>query len=99
MKYKVCVDDNFHYMDEAERSDAGVYDTAEEALAAVKRIVDESLRWGYKAVMTPAELYEQYIGFGTDPFIVSDDPDCKFSAWDYAKERSAAICAERAASE
>jgi hypothetical protein len=33
------------------------------------------------------EMYKQYTMFGEDPWISSDDPDCKFSAWDYAKER------------
>jgi hypothetical protein len=42
-RYKVIVDDNFHYMDESERYEHGVFATAEEAIAACKRIVDEDL--------------------------------------------------------
>jgi hypothetical protein len=42
--YRVMVDDNFHYMDEDERFEHGSFPTAEEAIAACKRIVDEILR-------------------------------------------------------
>ena len=91
MKYKVFVDDNFHYMDEDERYELGEFDTAEEALAAAKRIVDEFLDPAYEPWMTAEELYQGYTGFGEDPFIVSDDPTCRFSAWDYAKERCAML--------
>src|SRR5438105_905972 len=39
---------------------------------------------------TATELYELYIAFGPDPFVVPldpNDPDVKFSAWRYAKEQ------------
>jgi hypothetical protein len=42
------------------------------------------------AGMTAAAPYEQYEGFGDDPFIVPVDPrdvPVAFSAWAYAKER------------
>ena len=79
-KYEVYVDDNFHYMDKSERYKLGDFETCEEAVAACKKIVDEFLEKGYQKGMSFKELYEGYIGFGEDPFIVSDDKKCFFSA-------------------
>jgi hypothetical protein len=56
--------------------------------------VDEFLEAGYKPGMSFEELYGGYMGFGEDPFIVSDDENCFFSAWGYAKKRSAQLCSE-----
>ena len=97
-RYKVMVDDNFHYMDEDERYEHGVYDTAEEAIEACRGIVDRSLEEGYKPGVSAEALYEHYVSFGDDPFIVvldGADDNAKFSAWNYAKERSRVICGER----
>jgi hypothetical protein len=96
MKYTVLCDDNFHYMDEGERSAHGQYDSAEAAIAAAKAIVDRSLLFIYRPGMTADVLYDHYTDFGDDPFIRSDDPTCVFSAWTYAQERCPEIC--RAAS-
>ena len=96
MKYTVICDDNFHYMDESERSTHGQYDSAEAAIAAAKAVVDRSLLFHYRPGMTADDLYDHYTDFGDDPFIRSDDHTCVFSAWTYAKERSPEIC--RAAS-
>jgi hypothetical protein len=90
-RYKVMVDDNFHYMEE-DRYELATFSTIEEAIAACKRIVDDDLSELAKGKnYTPDELYEHYVSFGSDPFIVAldskDDRPC-FSAWDYAKERS-----------
>jgi len=93
-KYVVYVDDNFHYMDESERYKLGEFETCEEATAVCRRIVDEFLEQGYEKGMSFKELYKGYIGFGEDPFIVSGDKTCFFSAWDYAKERCRALCGE-----
>jgi hypothetical protein len=51
------------------------------------------LRFGpaLKPGMTAAQLYESYVMFGSDPFVVPINlaDDCvKFSAWNYAKEQS-----------
>ena len=91
-KYAVFVDDNFHFMDESERYKLGEYDTCDEAVAVCKKIVDDFLNTGYKEGMSFKELYEGYTGFGEDPFIISDDESCFFSAWDYAKKRSVELC-------
>jgi hypothetical protein len=83
------VDDNYHYMDEEARYKLGDFATLDEAVAACKRRVDQFLN-KVPIDITAAERYEQYTGFGPDPFIVTDDPDAgspPFSAWSYAKER------------
>ncbi len=100
--YKVMVDDNYHFMDETERYELGVFATAEEAIAASRAIVDEFLTKAYKPGITAEELEKGYKGFGEDPFIVvvggTDEP-ARFSAWEYAKERSQILAAKGAGSE
>ena len=93
-KYEVHVDDNFHFMDESERYKLGEFETCEEAVAVCMKIVDEFLETGYKKGMSFKELYEGYVGFGEDPFVISGDKTCFFSAWDYAKKRCAELCGE-----
>jgi hypothetical protein len=41
-RYKVIVDDTFHYQDPHERREQGVYETVEEALAVCRGLVDKS---------------------------------------------------------
>jgi hypothetical protein len=84
-RYTVYVDDNFHYMDESERYKLGEFEDCQSATAACKRIVDRFL--DSCDAESPDEMFAQYTGFGEDPWISSDDPNCRFSAWDYAKER------------
>lgn len=86
--YKVFVDDNFHYMDESERYAHGEFDGCESAIEACKRIVDAFFLSYDLESATPEYLWQQYAFFGEDPFIVSTDSDCRFSAWDYASRRS-----------
>ena len=92
MPFTVIVNENSHYMDESESYTLGEFETAEEALAACKRMVDEDLAELHTAGMPAEELYRRYTTFGRDPYIVPADYSSKFSAWDYAKERSTAIC-------
>ena len=68
--YKVLIDDNFHFMDESGRITHGVFATADEAVAACKKIVDDCLVPMLGPGMTARALYEQYMGFGDDPFVV-----------------------------
>jgi hypothetical protein len=94
-RYKIVVADNFHYMDESEYTDGGVFESHEEAVAACRELVDRSLASLHEPGMTADELYDTYTSFGDDPFIVAlDDSPVgeRFSAWDYAKERCRAIC-------
>lgn len=63
------IDDNFHFMDESERIQHGVFATAEEAIAACKLIVDERLEPMLQPGIAATALYDQYKVFGDDPFI------------------------------
>jgi hypothetical protein len=93
-KYRVFVDDNFHFNDENERYKLDEFDSCEKAISACKRIIDEFMEKAYKKGMNFSELYGGYINFGEDPFIQSDDEKCEFSAWTYAKKRSQELCQE-----
>ncbi|HXW42002.1 MAG TPA: hypothetical protein VEK75_12410 [Xanthobacteraceae bacterium] len=93
-RYRVLVDDNFHYQD-GDRREQGAYDTLDEALAACREIVVASLAREYRPGLSAEALYDRYVSFGDDPFIVAPDgadERAKFSAWRYAKERCRAIC-------
>lgn len=78
MRYRVLVDDNFHYMDESERDQLGEFDTLEDAVLACKRIVDEFLISNYRPGMTVAELLTQYAFYGEDPFVYTGDGTVPF---------------------
>ena len=94
-RYKVMIDDNFHYMDEDERWQLGTFPTAEAAIAACRRLVDRSLIDSYEDGATADKLFEHYTSFGDDPFIVAleDAPKVSFSAWTYARQRAAELTA------
>lgn len=96
MKYVVRVDDNSHYMDESERYTLGEFEDAESALAAAKKAVDDDLNSFYGAGMTAEQLYQHYTSYGCDPFIISGDGSCQFSAWDYAAKRCHEMCGRQA---
>lgn len=96
-KYTVYVDDNFHFMDESCRSRGIEYDSYDEAEKYCKSIIDDFLisvikqksHWKqYKDGLTENNLYEQWSGFGEDPFITSKQKNGKqFSSVDYARKR------------
>ena len=85
--YVIYVDDNYHYMDESERYKLGEFDDCQSAIAACQKIVEEFLNKCDPKIGAD-EMFKNYTGFGKDPWISTDDPACKFSAWDYARERS-----------
>jgi hypothetical protein len=89
--YVVMVDENSHYMDESERYEIGRYPDCATAIAVCKRIVDDFLATSGGGATTAAELFSTYTTFGEDPFIMSTDPACTFSGWDYARLRCAEI--------
>jgi hypothetical protein len=96
MGYQVLIDDNFHYQDESERVQHGMFATADEALVACRSIVDDFLDGAFKPGMSAESLYGLYTSFGEDPFIRAVDPKdapVTFSAWEYARRR----CEEMAA--
>ena len=90
-RYVVLVNENSHYMDESERYEQGRYPDCASALAVCKRMVDDFLAANGGGAKTADELFQLYTLFGEDPFIVTADPECAFSAWDYARLRCAAI--------
>jgi hypothetical protein len=96
--FELFVDDNYHYMDEQSRYKAGTYSSYEEALARAMAIVDEFLEQHHQPGMTSQELYQGYVGFGEDPFIIPEAQP-RFSAWNYARSRSIEICREEDALE
>jgi len=96
-RYRVMVDDNFHYQDLNERREQGIYETADAALAVCRELVDRSLNEQYRPGISAETLYDRYSSFGDDPFIVvldGVDDHAKFSAWDYAKERCRQRCGD-----
>jgi hypothetical protein len=97
-RYKVMVDANFHYQDSNERREQGIYETVEEALAACRGLVDQSLAEEYGPGISAEALHGRYMSFGDDPFIVvldGADDRAAFSAWSYAKERCRVLCGEQ----
>lgn len=66
-RYEIVVDDNYHFMDEDERTQHGVFETAIQAIAACKAIVDADLRRLHKPGMVAADLYNLYTSFGDAP--------------------------------
>jgi hypothetical protein len=96
-RYKVMVDDNFHYQED-DRFEQGTYETVEQAIAACRAIVDKSLEEEYRPGISSEDLYSRYTSFGSDPFIVvldGTDENAKFSAWSYAEERCRVICEQQ----
>lgn len=79
-KYKVFVDDNYHYMDESERYVAGSYSSLKEAVERCKEITIKSLEHLYENGMTPEKLSAQWAIFGEDPFVFGGDGSVPFSA-------------------
>jgi hypothetical protein len=92
--YVVMVDDNFHYMDAATRLRHGVFLTAGDAVRACQVLVDLWLAHNHKPGMTALELYELYVMFGEDPYVVapSGAAEVDFSARAYARERAGTMC-------
>ena len=91
--------DNFHVQDPDETWEGGVFDTAEEALAYCRRLVDISLQESYKPGMSAESLFDSYTSWGDSPSIAvicGADPPVRFSAWKYAKERCGEICGDPA---
>ena len=85
--YRVMVDDNFHYMDESYRECAGTFQNYEDALSEARSITLESVVDNLS--VTTEETFENYKGFGRDPFILpfggAPRPDENYSAWSTAK--------------
>ncbi|MBL9176800.1 MAG: hypothetical protein JNM65_01980 [Verrucomicrobiaceae bacterium] len=93
-KFTLFIDDNFHYMDESERTFGGVFDSYEAALLRAGEIVERSLQELFQPGMNAEMLYQHYVMFGEDPWILETSVGrLNFSAWNHAKDRCAQICA------
>ncbi|MGA8368188.1 MAG: hypothetical protein WB716_12805, partial [Candidatus Acidiferrales bacterium] len=68
------------------------FETLEAAIEACKKIVDNCLAHAYTPGASAEKLYEHYVAFGEDPWIVGTQ-GVPFSAWTYAKQRCVEICA------
>ena len=82
-KFKVYVDDHFHYMDEDERYLHGEFDDLTAAKEACEKIVDDCLVNIFDPSKTSEEMYESYMSFGDDPFIEGGN----FDAAKYAEQQ------------
>jgi hypothetical protein len=86
--YTVIVNDNAHYQDENYSYKKGTYATLAEAILACQRLVDDYFASIDKKDLSAEELFQKYMVFGEDPYIVSSVASNHFSAWDYAKQRA-----------
>ncbi|WP_191059716.1 hypothetical protein [Geminicoccus harenae] len=95
MAYCVIVDDLYHYMDEDARCEAGVFATADEALACCIRILQSDLKAIAASCKTADSLYGQWLSFGEDPFIVTTDgsPPVEWSSRQYVFAHGAEVIA------
>lgn len=99
-KFKVRIHELFHFADESEMYTWGEYDTLTEAVAECKRIIDDQLPKAYKEGLTPEKLYEGFMMFGDEPYILAptdytwgpDDED--INAISYFKARACEICGQ-----
>lgn len=83
-KYRIIVDDNFHFMDESESYDSGSFSTYEEAVAKCKIIIDDFLKDAVRPGDTSEGLYSTFIMYGETPHIDGEKLG-NFSALEYAK--------------
>ena len=65
----------------------GRYLSRDEAIAACKRRVDESLAELYAPEMSAETLFQHFSLFGEEAFVIGMD----FSSWDYARAQSATL--------
>ena len=79
----------------SERYKLGEFSDCASAVAACKKVVDRCLEEHFSETGTVEDLMKGYLLFGDDPFIVTDDPDCKFSARDYARVHSEQMCRKK----
>jgi len=78
----------------------GEYETLAEAVAECKRIIDDQLPKTFREGLTPEKLYEGFMMFGDEPYILAPDgyewgPDDEdINAITYFKQRACEICGE-----
>jgi hypothetical protein len=86
---RVRVASNSSYMHDDDTFELPPFGSLKAAIAECKRIVDDYLASAYEPGMSAESLYRSYTMFGDDPYIISDEEEVPFSAWEYAKGRAA----------
>lgn len=95
-QYRVYVDDNFHFMDEDERHEVGTFESLEEAVSKCQNIVNRFFIEHDNTESKPEDLYNAYVSFGEDPFIIGPT-HIRFVSWNYAKALSSMLVGTSAA--
>ncbi len=90
--YEVWASDPFHLTGAPEKYRVGRFASCADAVAACERLVDDFLASRYREGMTREEMLAEYYSEGTEPYIVSLDPGCSFSARRHAEARAASLC-------
>jgi hypothetical protein len=85
-KYTVRVLDNFHFMDESEEYNSGMFETYEEAVAKCKEILDDFLESAYQPGDIAESLYGTYTQYGETPLIYGENLGA-FDSNKYARVR------------
>lgn len=89
-RYTVMTEPNYPEFDDNPPSEFGVYPTADEAIFACKAFIDGLLERYVEKCTTANELYDMYVKCGSDPYIVSVDPNdeqVNFNVEKYLKEQ------------
>ncbi len=91
--WKLLVNDNFN-SGETATVPVAAFDTVEETTAECRSRVDAWLETESVPGMSADQLFEHFVTFGEDPWILGGTlrDGVPFSAWDYARERCHVIC-------
>lgn len=79
-KFKVIVDDNYHFGVIGKRNAVASYDSLEEAVDKCKEITVESLKHMYEEGIAAEDLSAQWSMFGDDPYVFGGKGSVPFSA-------------------
>ena len=93
-RYTVEAYDNFDHPNERCCSKVGEFDTAEEAIACAKDVVDASLERARGAGKSAAQWYQEYFTAG-DGVYLHGKPSPQFNPYDYARARIGELSGER----
>jgi hypothetical protein len=86
-RYRVYAYSSFHFAGDAEKYFVGEFGDCASAVAVCEKIVDDFLSASSARANSPEALLEEYESSGPEPFIESEDPECRFSAIHYVHRR------------
>jgi hypothetical protein len=90
MAYALVVGDNFHPHDSAYQREEGTFLTADEAIAAARKVIERSLAECLAPGMTAERLLDCFRSFGEITYIFSGGGlRAAFDPWEYAKQKAA----------